>query len=569
MKLIKITKRILSLVLVCTFGITCTKLDTKVYSVLANENFWKTPDQITAGKAPAYQALYAMGGDASHYYNSAMNADEMVTPTRGGDWGDGGAWGKPYYHTQTPDEGWVNGCWADIFAGVGKCNFIIYTLQHLDPAPASLQADVAEIKAIRSFFFLRGIDLFGNIPYVTNFKIDASTVINIPRTQVFDSLENDLKASIPLLSDATDVSTYGKMTKWFAKGMLAKLYLNAEIYKGAGAGASYFSKCAAECNDIISSGKFQLTNDYYENFGVNNISTENLFSLPYNRDLISGQRMACTSIMSNNAYTFGVTAQWGNNGMSVTDEYYHNFDTSSVYYSIPSDAYINTYRTFNDQRSGQILIGQQYVNGIKYPPYKDILYASTNTAKAGDPFDPASAAIKLYDNQSHLPLSYYGKMTEFANGQDSFRLSGLRMIKWYPQPGNPSSVNGDMMSNQLPILRYADILLMQAEVLKRSGGSLSTALDLVNQVRARAYGSHEHDWTSGDLTYTNLLAERARELTWEQWRRNDLIRFGTYGAARLYPPKPADADRHLELLPIPVSAHLTNPNLTQNPGYTW
>jgi hypothetical protein len=569
MKLLTSLKRIGALSLASLLSVTCNKLDTNVYSLLPNEEFWKTPAEVAAGKAPAYQALTGIGGDSNPYYQTSMTSDEMVTPTRGGDWGDGGAWGKPYFHTQLADDGFVAGCWNAIFAGVGKCNFIIYTLENLSPAPATLAADVAEIKAVRSYFFFLGLDLYGNIPYVTNFKIDPTTVVNIPRTQVFDSLENDLIKVIPLLNEATDASTYGKMTKWFAKSILAKMYLNAEVYKGAGTGSTYWPKCVATCDEIINSGKFALEANYYDNFGVNNITTENLMSIPYNRDLIFGQRMACTSIMSNNAYTFGVNAQWGNNGMSITDDYYKNFDTSSVFRSSAVNGFTNVYRTFNDQRSGQILVGQQYVAGITYPPHKNILYYSTNTAKAGDPWDPSSTAIKLFDNQSHLALSYYGKMKEFSNGTDSFRLSGLRMIKWFPQAGNPSSVNGDMMSNQLPLERYSDILLMKAESLMRLGSNLTTAVDLVNEVRQRAYGNASHNWTTADLTPTNMLAERAREFTWELVRRTDVIRFGTFGNAKQFPPKPADADDHLELLPIPIQAHLTNPNLTQNPGYTW
>src|SRR6478609_1335718 len=272
MKLFKFFKTALALTSVCVLGITCTKLDVKVYSVLANEDFWKTPEEIAAGKAPAYQALTGVGPDHSGFWIQSMTADEMVTPTRGGDWGDGGAWGKPYFHSQLADDNFVNGAWSDIFAGVGKCNFIIYTLQNLNPAPVTLEADLAEIKAVRSYFFFVGLDLFGNIPYVTNFKVDPTTVVNIPRAQVFDSIEADLKAVIPLLTEETGLSTYGKMTKWFAYAILAKMYLNAEVYTGT----PRWNDCVLMCNNIIGSQKFALTSNYYDNFQVNLPTSENL-----------------------------------------------------------------------------------------------------------------------------------------------------------------------------------------------------------------------------------------------------------------------------------------------------
>lgn len=562
MKLTTITKRILALFAVSVLVVTCTKLDVKVYSVLPNDQFWNTPAEIAQGKAPAYQALTGIGPDQAQFWLQSMSADEMITPTRGGDWGDGGMWGKPYFHTLTAGDDMVNGCWSNIFAGVGKCNFIIYTLQNLSPAPVTLEKDVAEVKALRCYFFYLGLDMFGNIPYVTNFKIDPTTVVNIPRAQVFDSLEADLKSVIPLLTEETGASTFGKMTKWFGYSMLAKLYLNAEVYTGT----PRYADCIAACDNVINSGKFALNESYFDNFGVNLITPEDIFVIPYDKNYIPHQYTTVSTLMSNNAYSFGITTNYGNNGMSITRDFYKFFDTTSTYTYAPVNGFINTYRTFNDQRSGQILIGQQYVNGIPYPPYKNVLYSSTNTAPAGDPYNASSSAIKLYDQQSHLPLAYYDTMTEFSNASDYFRLAGLRNIKYYPQPGP----TGDFMSNQQPLSRYADILLMKAESLVRTGSDLSTALDLVNAVRERAYsGSTAHDWTLADLTLPNLLAERAREFAWELTRRTDVIRFGVFGIARTYPPKPADADDHFEILPIPSQQHLTNPNLTQNPGYTF
>jgi hypothetical protein len=530
-----------------------------VYSVLPNEQFWSTPEQVAAGKAPAYQALTGIGPDRANFWIQSMTADEMVTPTRGGDWGDGGAWGKPYFHTQLADDGFVNGAWSDIFAGVGKCNFIIYTLENLDPAPATLEQDVAEVKAIRSYFFSIGLDLFGNIPYVTNFKVDPTTVVNIPRAQVFDSIEADLLSVIPKLTEETGVTTFGKMTKWWAYGILAKMYLNAEVYTGT----PRWADCAAMCDNVINSGKFNLIPSFFDNFGVNTITEENLMVIPYNASFIGGQYTTVSTIMSNSAYTFGITTNYGNNGMSVTRDFYKNFDTTSTYYQSLVNGFINTYRTFNDQRTGQFLIGQQFVKGVPYPPYKDIIVASTNTARAGDPWDPTSSAITLYDQQSHLPIKYYDTMVQFSNGADYFRMAGLRNIKYYPQPGP----TGDYMSNQQPLMRYSDILLMKAESLLRSATNLNDALDLVNQVRERAYRGPSGNWTMTDLTLPNMLAERAREFSWEMIRRTDVIRFGTFGNAKTYPPKPADPDDHLELLPIPAPQILTNPNLQQNPGY--
>ena len=115
-------------------------------------------------------------------------------------------------------------------------------------------------------------------------------------------------------------------------------------------------------------------------------------------------------------------------------------------------------------------------------------------------------------------------------------------------------------SNDIPIFRYADLLLMKAELLMRSGGDMGLALNLVNEVRMRANAT-----PLAELTYENLLAERARELFAEGHRRSDMIRFGTFLDARW--EKPEISADYATLWPIPQAQIDANSNLIQNPGY--
>jgi len=233
MKRLKFYITLLSVIALSLTGLRCTKLDSKVYSQVVNDNFWQTPAQIAAGKAPAYSALQGLGGNSGIYWENEISSDEMITPTRGGDWGDGGMWTNIWNHFETPGSaGASDWAWGDIFGGIGKCNYIIYTLNNLNPAPPTLTADLAEMKALRSYFYYIALDLYGNIPYVTNFKQDPTTVATIPRAQVFDSLVAVLTEALPNLSTVTDITKYGKVNKYFANCVLAKLYLNAEVYTG-------------------------------------------------------------------------------------------------------------------------------------------------------------------------------------------------------------------------------------------------------------------------------------------------------------------------------------------------
>ena len=207
------------------------------------------------------------------------------------------------------------------------------------------------------------------------------------------------------------------------------------------------------------------------------------------------------------------------NGFCSTFDYYNQFDDA-------------------DDRKKMFLVGQQYDN-------------------SGNP---------IIDLQTGLPLKISPYVNEFSSAADTFRFAGVRNIKYTPEPGTGDEDLIHAQSNDMVLFRYADALLMKAEAETRLNSNLGDALSLVNLVRERAFGNANHDWKLQDLTLPNLLAERQREFAWEFWGRNDAIRFGTFGNARI-PEKKKDQDAHLELFPIPAPQIASNPNLKQNPGY--
>jgi hypothetical protein len=99
---------------------------------------------------------------------------------------------------------------------------------------------------------------------------------------------------------------------------------------------------------------------------------------------------------------------------------------------------------------------------------------------------------------------------------------------------------------------------MRAEAAFRLGNTAQALTD-INTIRAR---SGVAALTS--VTAEDILAERGRELAWEGWRRNDMIRFGTFTKERKFMKK---TDKYLELFPIPQPRRDANPLLAQNPGY--
>lgn len=557
-------------------GAACTKLDVKTYSSIPSSIFWQNAAEIAAGKAPSYSQLGNVVGHSNTGNQIEITSDEMVYPTRGTDWYDGGQWARMYYHTADPSDvdGNLNGTWSDLNNGAGDCNFVIYTLQNLPAGTdVNLQADLAEMATLRSLFYYKAMDLWGNIPYVTNFKVDPTTVTNIPQAQVFDSLELCLKTNLPYLSSTVGTATYGKVTKYMAFSLLARMYLNAQHYTGT----ARWADCIAMCDSVINSGNYSLEQDYFDVFhGVNNTSKENIFVAPMSgTQPIAGNGIVQASIQFNSALTFGIPCcGYGNNGASTTRDFYQYFDTTSTYYdstvTVNGRTVINHTRTFNDQRTAQYLIGQQFQgDGItNYPPYKYWIVDNNDPCCTYDGDASTALTTRIGDDYNSIksPVIYFDTMTHFtaSTTEFTFRHAGLRNIKYWPQPGP----NNGSMGNAWVIFRLADILLMRGEA-EYNLGMTGPALADFNTVRARAYsGSHAHDWVAGDLTPDNILAERGRELAWEDVRRTDLVRFGKYTMARNYPPKPADAgDNHTIFLPIPNTQLNTNKNLTQNPGY--
>jgi hypothetical protein len=145
---------------------------------------------------------------------------------------------------------------------------------------------------------------------------------------------------------------------------------------------------------------------------------------------------------------------------------------------------------------------------------------------------------------------------------------GVRSIKYYPDPQiiQATRLNG----NDVPVFRLADVLLMKAEAIMRGAaattvnGAVQTPEYLVNLLRTRANAP-----AVTNLTLDTLLDERARELSWEGWRRNDLIRFDKFEVEY---PLPNDVlsmnkDIRRRIYPIPITEIRLNGNLVQNPGY--
>jgi len=510
-------KRKKHLIIACTVilvgGIvqSCTKLDKKIYSVEPTGNFYQTPDQLKAGIAPAYVALQSIP-DGNVMNMNEITTDEIIVPTRGNDWYDGGQWQGLWLHKFKPDV-FVDGGWSDLNNGIGKVNFTLNILNGLASKPSNYDAIVAELKVLRAYFLFQMMDMFGRVPVVIDYNTDPSKVTQKTRAEVYAFLETELTTNVPLLSTTVDKTTYGRLTQYAGYMLLAKLYLNAQVYTGTG----QWAKAITAVNTVINSNKYILQPNYFDNFSNSNEnSSENIFVVPFDKINIGGMNWEMQTLHYSHNLTYGLTGQpW--NGFCSTADVLNKFDAA-------------------DTRKAQFLVGQQY---------------------------EADGVTPLLDKQANLSVVLNPNITSLSDATLPFRMAGARNVKYHPEAGTAGNQSNDMV-----LFRLSDAYLMLAEASFHTG-DVATALTAVNKVRQRAGVAA---WTAGDLTLPSLLDERSRELMWEGWRRNDLIRFeiatGThYFTGPRTPAKTDDGDQHTMIFPIPAPEILSNPNLTQNPGY--
>jgi hypothetical protein len=490
--------------------ISCTKPTTKVYDQVTS--FWQTPEQIAAGIAPAYILLRSYAPVNGMFNLNEVSTDEVIVPIRGGDWYDNDVYEKMWKHTWLPDLVFFEEGWQFVYGGVAKVNSILQAVDEIHP-PDSVSIK-AELKVVRAFYYFCGLDLFGNIPIVESNNVSLSASGNKPRKEVFEFIEKEIKENLPAITDEANERTYGRVNKWFAYTLLAKMYLNAEIYNGT----PRWNDCIEACDAVLNSGKYSLEPDFFDNFIIDNENShENIFCIPYDVNAgLDGFWVQFATLHAQSGATFGL--QFGGaNGYCSTADYYQLFDSSDV-------------------RRKIFLVGQQYVDGIKDPAHMQ------------------------YDGS--IPLNFNPEIQSFSLPLPEATVAGARCAKW---EFNKSSVLN--MSNDFAVLRLADVILMKAEAQFRNGNE-ADALNTVNyktdgiSIRSRA---GMPDFSEDEMNLDGLLAERAREFSWEGWRRNDLIRFGHFTDARV--PEKSVSDDYRNLYPIPASELLKNPYLKQNPGY--
>ena len=399
-----------------------------------------------------------------------------------------------------------------------------------DALNAKIQTFRAEARFIRAYLYWIALDCFGSVPFSTETSPFGGTYMppQVSRTQLFDYCVSELEY---LISDQSPMlpprALYPRADKGSAAGLLARLYLNSEVYTGV----ARWSEAKAVCEKIFDMG-YSLCPDYASLFRGDNgenpqARNEFLWAVAYDSGstesyggttYLLAASLASTDI-TDTSKPNGQVNGWA--GLRVPYEYV------SRYFDVSGQDYVSGSYNVSDER-GKVF----YIKGRK-ESMRDALYI-------------------------------------FMNGWSCLKFNNIPHDQT-EEEFLPTANTEGFSDVDFPMIRLAEIYLIYAEACMHAGGD---ALSQIDALRQRAGVLPSVSATGIVIDSEFLIAERARELMWEAHRRTDLIRFGLYNTDEyLWPYKGGDSyegqgfPEYRNIFPIPPTELATNKALKQNPGY--
>ncbi|WP_340112028.1 RagB/SusD family nutrient uptake outer membrane protein [Maribellus mangrovi] len=453
------------------------------------------------------------------------NLQEITTDEAICAWGDIGI---ADLNTQTwsPSNPFLTALYQRLGLSITYANdFIALTKDDTDPQVVQYNAEARFLRALAYYWFM---DLFGNPPYTTEEDgVGKFYPEQIQRAQLFDYVLSELKAIEEILPEAGN-GTYPQADKGAVWMLLARTYLNAEVYTGT----AHWDDCKTYCNKVINSGAYALAEDYRQNFSADN-------DYPTNPEMIFA---------------------WEQDG-----EHTQGYVGTTFIIESSSDA---TYIRAEDYHG---LTSNTNWNGNRARiDFMNILVDTLATY--GGPIDMTDVEFsKAKDKRTFMKMKLSLDIPSASSSGD-YGIGVYKFTALNHDGSQPANYNAAYACTDFPIFRLADAYLMRAEA-NFNMGNTNEAVSDINIIRERAYGNTDGNITANELTSQFILNERGREFYYEAQRRTDLIRFGQFtdgtynwqwkggvfdGAA---------TSNHLNLFPIPGDEVSANSNIQQNTGY--
>lgn len=541
----------------------CTKLNENILDETSVTGL--TDRQIADGIiAPVYALLPNLFQHTTYFALQEISSDEAILPYRGGtDWGDNGIYIAMHTHTYTSTDPNIRNTWNIILQSISRAVTATDVLKTSKDEQSKVY--LAEAKAMKAYYNLLLLDMFG-LTFVKENLGETSRVIR--GDEAVNYIKNEL------LEAERDVQTNvgpGRVTKGVVWGLLARLHLNAAVYRNIYGNFDFktedMDKVVEYCDKIISSGQYQLARDYFSIFNSDNRNNRELiFAVDQRAELNGHNRMAYFSLSGDQFPLPAFPAANGTDGPAITPDYYRTWVSAYApqdpsvdprfyrqnlsIYSNPADSCVSE-ANFNINRG--ILRGQQYGlirrNGV-------FVRCPNGNFKVGRLF---------HDTRNRPTLAVdFTEQIDFTVAGSNYH-TGYRVEKY--EFSRKSTSGRNLGDADIIILRLADIYLMRAEAKLRKSNDAAGALIDVNTVRAaRTLTTPPPPLTTMSLDL--LYRERGFELYWEMVRRSDMIRFGKYEDTWT---EKNNTDKNKRIFPIPQTAidGASNiPNyLIQNQGY--
>ncbi len=367
-----------------------------------------------------------------------------------------------------------------------------------------------EARFLRAYQYAVLMDLFGNPAFVTENDLPGSVVPQqIQRADLFEYVETELLDLKDKLAPAR-TNEYGRADQAAAKALLARIYLNAEVYSGT----ARYNDAATYATEVLGDG-YALIPDFRQLMLADNHTNTDEFILTINYDGIRTKGFGGTTFLTHatvggsmTASNYGIGGGWA--GIRTTK-------------NIPG--------LFTDVSGNSDRRAQFYTNG-------------QSLELTGEPAPAFTEGYAITKYRNVTKAGNQGSSPDFSDVDfPIFRIAEMYLI-------------------------YAEAYLRGA-----STANETTALGYINTLRTRAYGNTSGNITASQLTLDFIIDERGRELCWEGFRRTDLIRFGRFTEGTyLWPWKGGVSNgtsvpSYRKLFPIPSVEMNSNPNLVQNPGY--
>ena len=514
-------------------------------TALANQLFKKCYDYVN-GRVH----IDGMDNGQTNYVRQLWNANELTTDEAICAWGDTGIPEFCFNH-YTARHPMLSGFYQALYACIAVCNEYLEQFNDYD---ATKSAEVRFLRALHYFYLL---DCWGNVPLVT-----TTGVVNPPqssRVELFQWLEQELlslrdRLCEPVIRHEGDVD-YGRVDRDAANLLLARLYLNAQVYTGVARWAD-----AARYAKMVIDGPHKLHTQSYAGTGTDGVYRE---YTPYQM-LFMGDN--------------GKTAAAGeavfplpNDGLRA-DNWDYGWGGTTFLICSTYDAVMHENPYDNSATNG--LYDNNIWAGNRARPQLVRQFFPNDDAPVGQPGYMVAQAggddRGLFNTGGYFYNSYFNRTLE--NTDLNNFMNGYAVAKF-----NNFKTNGSVASHptfpdaDFFLMRSAEAYLTYAEALTCQAGGVAPvqAVDALNTIRARAHAEQRDSYS-----LYQILDEWSREFYFEGRRRMDLIRFNRYGGTTDYlwswkggTLSGRDFAAFRNVFAIPADVMSANPNLVQNPGY--